>query len=173
VAKHNAMRETSDLEKATDGRRGLSLLLAAVSMLGISVGFAQASIPGRAAFALAESTGPHVGVATPAGHNIRLASQLPKISTPRVHVNVGTHVNTGNVHPVTGANSNTFKFKGANSQSTRITSAHQLDKNNGGKGKGAGNTKGGNTNPGGSLLKLDGVDGESMDSGHANQTDIQ
>ena len=28
------------------------------------------------------------------GHDLRLAAQSPKVSTPQVHVNTGTHVNT-------------------------------------------------------------------------------
>jgi hypothetical protein len=124
MSKHNAMDETSALQKVMNGRsRSAAVLLATASLFGLSVGFACPAV----------------------------ASQLPRISTPQVKVNTSVHMNTANVHPVTGTNSNTLK----------ITNAHQFDKNNGNKGKG-GNTP---SNAGSVGLKIQGIDGESKDTG--------
>jgi hypothetical protein len=134
----------SALERATKRKSGgLSVLLAATSLLGASVGFVPAAMAAPAPSAPPETIGVSVGETKPAGHTIRLASQLPKISTPQVHVNIGTHVNTGNVHPVTSANSNAVKIGGANSQSIKTTNAKQFDKNNNNAGQGNNNTSGG------------------------------
>lgn len=161
VCKPDGMRETPLRQKAADRMNcNVLLLLATAALLAGSVGVAQAALPERGACASPESAGRHFRAAAPTGINVRLASQLPRISAPQIHVSTA-HVTTGNIHPAIGVNSGAVKIRGANSRSLKITSAHQFDKNNGGKGKG-GNTKGGS---GGSfLLKLDGIDGESMDT---------
>ena len=115
--------------------RSISVVLASLCLLCTSVGFVKADVADRIALAFPEPDGPHFSTAVPSEHNIELAAQLPKISTPQVHVN------TGNVHPVTVTNSNALKVTGAGPQSSKIGNAHQFDKNNGTKGKG-GNTKG-------------------------------
>ena len=165
------MCETSVQEKAT-GRINCDffVLLITAFLLAVSVGFARAAVSERIESIPPESVGPQFAGASPTERDIHLASQLPRISTPQVHVNTGVHVNTTNVHPAIGVNSNAVKIRGTNSQSLKTTSAHQFDKNNGGKGKGGGNTKGGN---GGYFLKLDGIEGESMDTGKGRSPDIQ
>jgi hypothetical protein len=92
-------------------------------------------------------------VAVPQVHvNVGMHLQPPKISTPQIHANVGTRVNTSNVHSTVGGGS-----------------AHQLDKDNGSKGKG-GNIKGGNANSGGQSLP---IAGESQSTGHRNSITIE
>ena len=84
------------------------------------------------------------------------ASQLPKVSTPQVRVNTGVHMNTVNVHSAVSTNSSALK----------VGTVNQFAKNNGAKGKGA-------TPRDQSLLKLDGIKGESQDDGHKNEIEIQ
>ena len=168
MRKLDEMRETPVLEKSASKMSCSFFVLLTASLLAVSVGFARAAVPERMESACPDSAGPQFSRAGSTERDIHLASQLPRISTPQIHVNTA-HVNTGSVHPPIGVNSSAVKIRGAHAQSLKLTSAHQFDKNNGGKGKG-GNTKGGN---GGSfLLKLDGIEGESMDSkGHS--PDIQ
>jgi hypothetical protein len=84
------------------------------------------------------------------------ASQLPKVSTPQVRVNTGVHVNPVNVHSAVSTNSSALK----------VGTVNQFAKNNGAKGKGA-------IPRDQSLLKLDGIKGESQDDGHKNEIEIQ
>jgi hypothetical protein len=166
---HNTMRESSVQERAAGGMTSSSCVVLIIASLFVaSVGFVQAAVAGRAEYAPPELAGRQFSAAAPAERPIQLASQLPRISTPQLHVNTGMHVNTTNVHPAIGVNSNAVKIKAANSQSLKTTSAHQFDKNNGGKGKG-GNTKGAS---GGYFLKLDGIEGESMDTSKGRGPDI-
>lgn len=160
MRKLDGMRETPAREKSPSKMSRSFFVLLTASVLAISAGLARAAVPERTESACPESAAPQFPRAGSTEIDIHLASQLPRISTPQIHVNTA-HVNTGSVHPAIGVNSSAVKIRGAHSQSLKMTSAHQFDKNNGGKGKG-GNTKGGN---GGSyLLKLDGIEGESMDS---------
>jgi Type VI secretion system effector, Hcp len=130
MRKRNTMDETRALQNVTGGGNGrVAGLLAAISLLGVSAGF--------------------VSTAS--------ASQLPKVSTPQVRVNTGVHVNTVNVHPVTGTNSSALK----------VGSAHQFNPKNGAKGNAA------TPREEQLLLKLDGIKGESQDDGHKNQIEIQ
>jgi hypothetical protein len=158
MRKPDRMCETSVREK-TAGRMNCNVFvrLATASLFAGSVGFAQAAVPERATCASPKSLGPHLSAAAPAERNIRLASQLPRISTPQVHVSTG-HVATANVHPAIGVNSSAVKIRGANSQSFKITHVHQFDKNNGGKGN---------------FLNLEGIDGESADTHKDRAPDIQ
>ncbi|HTP90295.1 MAG TPA: hypothetical protein VMJ52_01060 [Xanthobacteraceae bacterium] len=67
----------------------LSTLLAAASLLSVSVGYVGAATSPLAAEGANDSSGSDM-----TGHDLRLAAQSPKVSTPQVHVNTGTHVNT-------------------------------------------------------------------------------
>ena len=69
----------------------LSTLLAAASLLSVSVGYVGAATSPLAA----PSEGANDSSGSDAtGHDLRLAAQSPKILTPQVHVKTGTHVNT-------------------------------------------------------------------------------
>jgi hypothetical protein len=116
----DAKRKTSVRKQATDGGSGLAALFAVVSIFGVSVGDAHTATLAPAA--PLTSADPRVGGAKPAKHDVELASALLKLSTPQVHVNIRTRVNTGNAHPA-GANSNAF----------RIGIVRQVGNNNGAK----------------------------------------
>lgn len=156
------------LPKTRARGRALAMLVVTASLLGASAGYVHAAVPGPRS---SELRSPNNDRAKPEEHNVRLAAapvpkvsvpqvhvnvgthlQSPKISTPQIHANVGTHVNTSNVHSTIG-----------------VRSAHQLDKDNGSKGKG-GNIKGGNANSGGLSQP---INGESQDTGHRNSITIE
>lgn len=104
---HGKTHKTSTLEKATDKRSRLSVLLAAASMLGLSVGYVKAATSEPVTSAPADSNGSNIVGTQPAMPDLRLAEQLPKVSTPQIHVKTGTHVNAG-------VNSSSLKIRSAN-----------------------------------------------------------
>ena len=141
------------------------MLVVTASLLGPSAGYVHAAVPGQRS---SELRSPNNDGARPEEHNVRLAAaQLPKVSVPQVHVNLGTHlrppkISTPSVHANVGTQVSTGNVHSA----IGVRGAHQLDKNNGSKGKG------GSTKPS-MLLPIDGVSGESQDTGHRNSIEIQ
>jgi hypothetical protein len=104
---------------------GLAVLIVTTSLIGFLAGHVQAAVSSPT---LPESVSSHAGGANLEKHNILhniliAAAPVPKTSVPQVHVNVGTHINTGSVDRATGPNSSAFRFEGT----------HRFNKDIGGK----------------------------------------
>ena len=164
MGEHGKTHKTSILERTTDNRSGLSVLLAAASLLGVSVGYAGATPSEPVSLTPSDSSGANAAAANPAKPDMRLAEQLPKVSTPQVHVNTGTHVNTTTVHTPSNFGSNSIKL---NSSALKIKSPNSLYV------KGATSNSHKVENANSSFLKLDGIKGESQDDKHKDEIHIE